>query len=70
MVSQRRNWGGGAPPAFYTLTKDMSLNRGATHYLVLPILNIPAVSHLKLPSCAPEYFDDKKRTSGPIGAWK
>ena len=49
-----RNWGGAPHPACHTLAKDMSLNRGATHftrfytfyakamyYLILPITNIP-----------------------------
>ena len=44
---QGQNWGGAPPPAFHALVKDMSLNRGATHfeamyYLILPIINIPA----------------------------
>ena len=40
--------GGGDPPAFHTLVKDMSLNIGATefteamYYNILPIKNIPA----------------------------
>ena len=37
---QGRNWGGDGgrppPPAFYTLAKDMSLNRGATHFTLGP----------------------------------
>ena len=32
MSMQGRNWGGG----FYTLAKDMSLNRGATHFKLGP----------------------------------
>ena len=43
--------GGAPPPAFDTLAKNISRNRGATHfntwakakyYLILPIINIPA----------------------------
>ena len=30
--AQLRGRGGGAPPAFHTLAKDMSLNRGVTHF--------------------------------------
>ena len=29
---QRRNGGGAPPPAFHTMAKDMSLNRGATRF--------------------------------------
>ena len=44
-------WGAHLPPAFHTLAKDMSLDRGAIYilhlgkamyYLILLILNIPA----------------------------
>ena len=49
---QGRNWEGGrwgrvSSPEFHTLAKDISLNRGATHFILghvlsHPITNIPA----------------------------
>ena len=50
------------PPAYRTLSKDMSLNRGVTHftfgikamyYIFLPIINIPAPPPLKINQLRP-----------------
>ena len=39
--------------AFHTLAKDISLNRGTTHFTLLPIMNIPARPPLKLTQLRP-----------------
>ena len=51
------HWGRAPPPAFHTLAKDMSLNRGATHFTL--VLSHPSYFKYtctplsKLLSCAP-----------------
>ena len=59
---QQGRKGHAPPPAYNTFAKDMSLNRGATHfalglrvvYLIRPIINIPAPRPpLKITQVAP-----------------
>ena len=62
--AEGRNRGGGrTPPAFHTLAKDMSLNRGETHFTLRlrPFIILPSYYKYiyaplsKSPSCVPEY---------------
>ena len=69
--------GGGAPPlAFHTLAKDMSLNRGASHFtLGLRPLSRPSFYKYtcaplsKLPSCAPVIVTNSWRPNMLLSIW-
>ena len=57
-------WGRAPPPAIHTLSKEMSLNKGATHFTLGPrpciitSLQIYLRPLSKLPSCAPAIEGD------------